>query len=65
MPENREAALSYPLEIAQAHGEIIAAAREFVGTTSVYQQKRVSRPSFERLAYALLDLDQRKTEGKS
>ena len=48
-----------PLDIETAHGEIIEAAREFVGQTSVFRQNRNVRPAFERLAIALIDLDRR------
>lgn len=35
---------------------VIEAAREFVATTTYWRQRKESRESFERLAFALLDL---------
>jgi hypothetical protein len=35
---------------------VIEAARAFVASTSYFRQRKESRESFERLAFALLDL---------
>jgi hypothetical protein len=43
--------------------EVIAAAREFVRTTSVFRQAVVCRPAFERLAVALLALSEAESNG--
>ena len=44
------------VDVVPLQDAVVQAAKEFVASTSYFRQRKESRPEFERLAFAILDL---------